>query len=94
MARRMNLDWSGLVRTRFRLEQPKAEDSSRREKHALTLGLARRPKQDNIQHGLYLYEWKKERGKNAADNRTVHLVSTHQNRQIDKGPDPLWSYRQ
>ena len=84
VARRMNLDWSGLVRTRFRLEQPKAEDSSRREKHALTLGLARRPKQDNIQHGLYLYEWKKERGKNAADNRTVHLVSTHQNRQIDK----------
>ncbi|UYM16808.1 hypothetical protein [Endozoicomonas euniceicola] len=84
VARRLNLDWSGLVRTRFRLEQPKAEDASCREKHALTLGLARRPKQDNTQHGLYLYEWKKERGMNAADNRTVHLVSTHQNRQIDK----------
>ncbi|MCW7553515.1 hypothetical protein NX722_12950 [Endozoicomonas gorgoniicola] len=84
VARRINLDWSGLVRTQFRLEQPKTKDSSRLEKHALTLGLARRPKQDNVQHGLYLYEWKKERGKNAGDNRTVHLVSTHQNRKIDK----------
>ncbi|GAA4651377.1 hypothetical protein GCM10023116_36610 [Kistimonas scapharcae] len=90
VARRLDLDWSGLVREEFRLELPR-DSGSRTLKHAMTLGLARRPRLDNRQHGLYLYQWKEERGENPADDRTVHLISTHQNRQIAR--DLVWSGR-
>ncbi len=82
VARRLSLDWSGLLREEFRLELPKEDGKSKITKHAMTLGMARRPKLDNRQHGLYMYQWKEERGQNQADNRTVHLISTHQNRQV------------
>ncbi len=90
VARRLDLDWSGLVREEFRLELPR-DGGSRTLKHAMTLGLARRPRLDNRQHGLYLYQWKEERGENPADDRTVHLISTHQNRQVAR--DLVWSGR-
>ncbi len=90
VARRLDLDWSGLVREEFRLELPR-DGGSRTLKHAMTLGLARRPRRDNRQHGLYLYQWKEERGENPADDRTVHLISTHQNRQVAR--DLVWSGR-
>ena len=82
VARRLSLNWSGLVREELRLDLPKVQSESKTTNHVMTLGLARRPKLDNRQHGLYLYKWKEERGQNEADYRTVHLISTHQNRQI------------
>ncbi|WP_263081044.1 hypothetical protein [Endozoicomonas sp. Mp262] len=82
IARRLSLDWSALLREEYRLELPKADDKAKTQKHAMTIGMARRPRLNNRQHGLYLYQWKEERGQNIADNRTVHLISTHQNRQF------------
>ncbi len=76
IARRLTLDWSTLLREEFRMEP-----STR--KQALTLGLAHRPRLNNVHHGLYLYQWKEERGENLKGHRRVHLMSTHQNRQIN-----------
>ena len=36
----------------------------------------------NRENSLYLYQWKEEKGANEGDNRSVHLLSTHQNWQI------------
>ena len=85
IARRFSLDWSGLIREQYRLESPKDSESSKTFKQALTLGFARRPKLDNVQHGLYLAQWKDERGQNPSDDRSVYMLSTHQNWQLDKG---------
>lgn len=84
IARRFTLDWSTLLRESFRLEKPRDAAQADTLKHELTLGLARRPKRDNREHGLYMYQWKEERGKNLADNRTVHLFSTRQNLQVSR----------
>ncbi len=85
VARRLDVDWSGLIREEFRLEQSN-EDGSQRLEHVMTAGLARRPKRDNAQHGLYLYQWKEERDDDEdLEDRTVHLISTHQNRLIQPG---------
>ncbi len=78
IARRLNRDWSGLVREQLRLEDPKNDSKEQRLEHTLTLGFAHRPKLNDVQHGLYLYQWKEER----EEDRSVHLISTHQNRKI------------
>ncbi|WP_422462263.1 hypothetical protein [Endozoicomonas sp. ALB115] len=87
IARRLNRDWAGLIREQFRLENPKDGEGDQRLEHAFTLGLARRPKLNNVQHGLYLYQWKEERDENddREEDRRVHLLSTHQNRKIRPG---------
>ena len=87
-AGRINEDWSSLFINRFRLnEQLDGGDQLR---NALTLSFARRPKRTNVWNSLYLAQWKEERNL-IDDERSVFLLSTHQNVQL--GEDWLLSGR-
>ena len=80
-AGRISEDWSSLFINRFRLnEQIDGDDQLR---NALTLSFARRPKRSNVWNSLYLAQWKEERNL-VDDERSVFLLSTHQNLQLGK----------
>ncbi len=80
IAQRLNVDWTGLVREEFTRQTPDVGELTSR--HRLTLGLARRPKLSNEQHGLFMANWKQDYGPQNGQDRTSYLLSTHQNRQI------------
>lgn len=69
-------DWSGVVRNDLRLQLGKS--APREGDNVVTLGAAQRP-EDNRHHALYLYKWKERWGGSSLSDRTLHLVSTHQN---------------
>ena len=79
-AQRLNVDWTGLVREEFTRQTPDIGELTSR--HRFTLGLARRPKRDNTQHGLFMADWKIDFGPEEGMDRTTYMLSTHQNRQI------------
>lgn len=80
-AARINLDWSGLYREQFSMDEVKQGEDKMR--NLLTLGLARRPLRSNKWHSLYLLQWKEERNI-AEDERRAYILSTHQNYQFRK----------
>lgn len=82
LAQRLNLDWTTLVREEFTRQSPDIGELNAR--HRFTIGLARRPKLDNQQHGLYLFNWKEDFGPEFGQDKRTYLLSTHQNRQLKK----------
>ncbi|ASJ76599.1 DUF11 domain-containing protein [Granulosicoccus antarcticus] len=80
-AARLDLDWTALLREDFTLQDPNVGQMDIR--HAFTAGLARRPRLDNRHHMLFQYSWKVERADGEASDRDVHVLSTHQNFQIN-----------
>ncbi len=83
LAKRLNLDWTTLVREEFTRQSPSIGQVLSR--HQFTLGLARRPKLDNQHHALLLANWREEYGPEDGQDRRTYLLSTHQNRQLGKG---------
>ena len=77
---RINLDWS--VFTQEQLRYTKNDGSGNDMQNIFTLGLTRRPRLTNDYHMLFMYQWKEERGPGELDDRSVHLLSTHQNLQL------------
>ena len=79
-AARLNEDWTAVVTENLsRQSNEGAEDTLR---HSFVAGLSRRPKLDNRHHMLLLYNWKEESGLGSGFDRSVHLLSTHQNLQL------------
>lgn len=79
-AARVNNDWTAVLTEN--LSQQKntgAEDTLR---HSFVAGFARRPKLSNRHHMLLMYNWKEEKGVVSNTERSVHLLSTHQNLQL------------
>jgi len=83
LAQRLNLDWTTLVREEFTRQRPESGELTAR--HRFTFGLARRPKLNNRQHGLYLFNWQEDLGPESGQDKRTYLLSTHQNHQLKKG---------
>jgi len=77
---RLDLDWTLLLRDSFTRQD--SERGGRTMRHSFTTGLARRPRLDNRHHMLFQYQFKQERTGQAAGDRDVHVLSTHQNLQL------------
>jgi uncharacterized repeat protein (TIGR01451 family) len=79
-AARINEDWTAVLTENLsRQSNTGTEDTLR---HSLVAGLSRRPKLDNRHHMLLMYNWKEESGLGSGFDRSVHLLSTHQNLQL------------
>lgn len=81
VASRINEDWTFLGKNVFALTH---YDSNRanREQHRLQLGVAHRDSDANRTNLLARYEFKTEQGVELGLDRTVHIVSTHADRQF------------
>ena len=73
---RVNEDWSGIVREDLRFTE--SNSGQEQIEHVFTLGLARRPRRDNYQHMMFMYQWKEDSEEDGND-RSAHLLSLHQN---------------
>ncbi len=82
-AARLNLDWTAIASEDFRLTDP--DEGQVETRHALTLGLARRPRLNNRHHMLFQYQWKVDRADGETLDRDTHVLSTHQNFQLGAG---------
>jgi len=80
-AARLNLDWTALVREDIRRQDIDGGEVEMR--HALTLGLARRPRLNNRHHMLFQFQWKVDREEGEAGDRDAVVLSTHQNFQFN-----------
>jgi len=79
-AARLNLDWTAVLTENLsRQSNVGAEDTLR---HSFVAGLSKRPKLNNRHHMLFLYNWKEESGLGGGFDRSVQLLSTHQNLQL------------
>lgn len=78
---RVSLDWSSFVREQLAYTLVEGADNTLQ--HELTIGLTRRPRETNQYHALYMYQWTEERSGGLLGDRTVHLLSTHQNYQFN-----------
>ena len=79
---RLNTDWTGILSDNFTYQDNRGAESVKR--HSLIAALARRPKHENKHHMLFLYNLQQESGVSSGVDRTLHILSTHQNLQIDK----------
>ncbi|WP_216819543.1 outer membrane protein [Vibrio sp. ArtGut-C1] len=77
---RINGDLSAVVRDDLRLQD--IDGQKREGDNIVTLGLAHRPRLNNRLHSLYLYKWKESWGGENANDKMVHILSTHQNYQV------------
>jgi len=80
-AARLNLDWSVVAQEDVRRQIPNGGEADMR--HAFTLGLSRRPRLNNRHHMLFKYQWKIERAEGETGDRDVHVLSSHQNFQVN-----------
>ena len=79
-AARVNEDWTAVFTENLSKQtNVGAEDTLR---HSFVAGLSRRPKLNNRHHMLLMYNWKEESGLGNGFDRSVHLLSTHQNLQL------------
>lgn len=78
---RLNTDWTGIVSDNFSYQDNTGGDTVKR--HSFVAALARRPKYDNQHHMLFMYKLQQESGVTSGVDRTMHILSTHQNLQID-----------
>lgn len=81
---RINLDWSAFVQEDLRYTE--LATGGEELDSTFTLGLTHRPRLDNTHHSLFMYQWKEERAEGTLGDRSVHLLSTHQNWQ----PSDQW----
>jgi len=77
---RINDDWTGVARDNLRIERT---DEGTTGSNTFTLGAARRPMDDGKWNSQYMYQWKKQRGLLTTDDESTHLLSTHQNYQLN-----------
>ncbi len=80
-AARVNQDWTAVLTENLSRQSNRGSDDTLR--HSFVAGLSKRPKLNNRHHMLFLYNWKEERGIATGGDRTVHLLSTHQNLQLN-----------
>lgn len=80
-AARLNQDWTAVLTENLSRQFNRSSVDTLR--HSFVAGLTRRPKLDNRHHMLFMYNWKEERGITTGGDRTVHLLSTHQNLQLN-----------
>ena len=80
-AARLNLDWTALAREDIRRQNIDGGEVELR--HALTFGLARRPRLNNRHHMLFQFQWKVDREEGEAGDRDAVIFSTHQNYQFN-----------
>ncbi len=80
-AARMNEDWTAVITENLSRQSNRGTDDTLR--HSFVAGLTRRPKLNNRHHMLLMYNWKEEKGVTAGSDRSVHLLSTHQNLQLN-----------
>lgn len=81
VASRLNEDWTFLGKNVFALTDYDG-DRANREQHRLQLGVAYRDGKANRTNMLARYEFKSEQGVEIGLDRTVHIVSTHADRQF------------
>ena len=79
-AARVNEDWTAVVTENLSRQTNEGTEDTLR--HSFVAGLSRRPKLDNRHHMLLIYNWKEESGLGSGFDRSVHLLSTHQNLQL------------
>ncbi len=79
---RLNTDWTGLLSDNLTYQTHSTDDDVLR--HSLVAALARRPKYENRHHMLFLYKLEQDRGVIGGVDRTLQILSTHQNLQIDQ----------
>ena len=79
--RRLNSNWSALVKNTLRYELPESGDDLL--DNTFTLGLAYRPRRENHRHSLFFYQNNEERGGDNGDCST-HILSTHQNYEVNQ----------
>ncbi len=82
VVQQLGLNWTGLLREEFTRKSPDVGQLS--SSHRFTVGLARRPKEDNRHHSLYLANWKENYGPEDGMDKRTYLLSTHQNFQINR----------
>jgi len=80
-AARLNLGWTALVREDIRRQEIDSGEVDMR--HALTIGLARRPLLNNRHHMLFQYQWTVDREDGVGGDRNAVVLSTHQNFQVN-----------
>ncbi len=78
---RLNSDWTGILSDNFSYQESNGGEKVQR--HSVVAALARRPKYDNKHHMLFVYKLQQESGVTSGVDRTMHILSTHQNMQID-----------
>ncbi len=79
-AARVNQDWTAVLTENLTYQKNVGADDTLR--HSFVAGIAKRPKLDNRHHMLLMYNWKEEDGLVSNTDRSVHLLSTHQNLQL------------
>ena len=80
---RINLDWTATLRDDFSRQVSDGTDPVQR--HTFTAALARRPKYNNKHHMLFMYKHKQESGVSKDVEHSSHVLSTHQNIQLNRG---------
>jgi opacity protein-like surface antigen len=73
--------WSAYVGEKLRVTQSNQDGTNG--SHELTLGLAQRPRDAGTHNGLYLYQWKEQRGAGENAESSTHILSTHQHYRSD-----------
>jgi len=81
VASRVNQDWTMVVTDNFSRQDNVGFDPVQR--HNFVAAITRRPKYENKHHMLFMYQLKQERGVINGLDRTAHVLSTHQNLQVD-----------
>lgn len=79
-AARVNEDWTAVLTENLSKQNNSTGEDTLR--HSFVAGFARRPKLDNRHHMLLMYSWKEEKGLTSGLERSVHMLSTHQNLQL------------
>ncbi len=82
IASRINRDWTAIVSDNYSHQKSTGTDPVLR--HSFTAAVARRPKYNNKHHMLFMYKLKQEKGVTSGVERTAHVLSTHQNLQVDE----------
>ncbi len=83
IASRINRDWTAILADNYSRQESTGADPVLR--HSFTAAVARRPKYNNKHHMLFMYKLKQEKGVTNGVERTAHVLSTHQNLQVDEG---------
>jgi hypothetical protein len=79
--KRLDDVWSAYAGEKLRINDSKQGEING--SHELTLGLAQRPQDEGKHNGLYLYQWKEQRGAGDSANSRTHIVSTHQHYKLN-----------
>jgi uncharacterized repeat protein (TIGR01451 family) len=80
--KRLDNVWSAYAGEKLRVN--KSDQDGINGSHELTLGLAQRQRDNGKHNGLYLYQWKEQRGTSENADSSTHILSTHQNYRVNE----------